>query len=315
MEESGSEGLEELVESEKKTFFTGVDLVCISDNYWLGKSKPCLTYGLRGLAYFGIEVECGSKDLHSGVFGGATHEAMGDLIWLLGQLLDEKGNILIPGILDDVCPVTDDEVEMYKSINFDCKAFQEDAGTRDIRFPDDKVQTLMNRWRYPCLSIHGIQGAFSDPGAKTVIPRKVIGKFSIRLVPNQTPTEVHRLVESYIKEKWGSRNSPNRMRIYLAEEGIPSWTSNPLHPTYRACRQAIAYVYGKRPDMIREGGAMSTVLYIQEVTGKNVLLLPMGASDDGAHSQNEKINVTNYIEGTKVMAAYLYELGKVKGNL
>jgi nonspecific dipeptidase len=50
----------------------GVDLVCISDNYWLGKSRPCLTYGLRGLAYFGIEVECGSKDLHSGVFGGSV---------------------------------------------------------------------------------------------------------------------------------------------------------------------------------------------------------------------------------------------------
>ena len=27
------------------------------------------------------------------------------------------------------------------------------------------------------------------------------------------------------------------------------------------------------------------------------MLLPMGAGDDGAHSQNEKINIRNYIEG------------------
>lgn len=48
----------------------------------------------------------------------------------------------------------------------------------------------MHRWRYPSLSLHGIEGAFSAPGAKTVIPRKVIGKFSIRIVPNMTPEEV-----------------------------------------------------------------------------------------------------------------------------
>lgn len=48
----------------------------------------------------------------------------------------------------------------------------------------------MHRWRYPSLSLHGIEGAFSGSGAKTVIPRKVVGKFSIRLVPNMTPEVV-----------------------------------------------------------------------------------------------------------------------------
>ncbi len=72
MEESGSEGLEELLHKEKDGFMSGVDYVCISDNYWLGKNKPCLTYGLRGLCYFEIEVACSSKDLHSGVFGGSV---------------------------------------------------------------------------------------------------------------------------------------------------------------------------------------------------------------------------------------------------
>ncbi len=52
-------------------------------------------------------------------------------------------------------------------------------------------------------------------------------------------------------------------------------------------------------------------LTLQECTGKNVILLPMGACDDGAHSQNEKINERNYIEGTKMLAAYVDELGKI----
>lgn len=58
MEESGSEGLDELIFSRKDTFFKDVDFVCISDNYWLGKKKPCITYGLRGICYFFIEVSC-----------------------------------------------------------------------------------------------------------------------------------------------------------------------------------------------------------------------------------------------------------------
>ena len=99
MEESGSEGLEELLIAQQDKFLKGTDYVCISDNYWLGKKKPCITYGLRGICYYCIEVECCTKDLHSGVFGGTVHEAMADLIYLMNTLIDSKGNILIPGTL------------------------------------------------------------------------------------------------------------------------------------------------------------------------------------------------------------------------
>ena len=57
MEESGSEGLDQMLMSRQDTkFMQEVDYCCISDNYWLGKNKPCLTYGLRGVCYFFIEV-------------------------------------------------------------------------------------------------------------------------------------------------------------------------------------------------------------------------------------------------------------------
>lgn len=72
MEESGSEGLDELLYSIKDEFFNNVDYVCISDNYWLGTTKPCITYGLRGICYFCIEVETSLMDLHSGVMGGTV---------------------------------------------------------------------------------------------------------------------------------------------------------------------------------------------------------------------------------------------------
>jgi acetylornithine deacetylase/succinyl-diaminopimelate desuccinylase-like protein len=51
-------------------------------------------------------------------------------------------------------------------------------------------EALMHRWRFPSLSLHGVEGAFYAPGAKTVIPAKVIGKFSIRTVPDQDPARI-----------------------------------------------------------------------------------------------------------------------------
>lgn len=69
MEEVGSDGLDDLIRNEvkkgKESWFYGVDCVCISDNYWLNTRTPCLTYGLRGIAYFKITVSGPASDLHS----------------------------------------------------------------------------------------------------------------------------------------------------------------------------------------------------------------------------------------------------------
>lgn len=59
-----------------------------------------------------------------------------------------------------------------------------------------KVDLLAHRWRHPTVSIHGIEGAFSAPGTKTVIPAKVTAKFSIRQVPNMDPGVVERQVRT-----------------------------------------------------------------------------------------------------------------------
>ena len=56
MEEYGSEGLDDFIKAEAKKFFKDADAVCISDNYWLGTEKPCLTYGLRGCNYYSVSI-------------------------------------------------------------------------------------------------------------------------------------------------------------------------------------------------------------------------------------------------------------------
>lgn len=149
MEESGSEGLDELLWSRKDTFLKGTDYVCISDNYWLGTTKPCITYGLRGICYFQIEVTCASKDLHSGTFGGIIHEAMADLVYLMNTLVDVNGKILINGIYDNVAPITVQELNSYETIEFDVKELRDSCGAVTLPHNEDKVFTKKKRKKYP----------------------------------------------------------------------------------------------------------------------------------------------------------------------
>jgi cytosolic nonspecific dipeptidase len=309
MEESGSQGLEQLLIDKKDTFLKDVDYVVISDDYWLGKEKPCLTYGLRGISYYFLEVTCAKQDLHSGIYGGAVPEAMIDCVHLLGTLVDRNGRIQVPGVYDKVRPLTDEEHRLYDHIDFDPESFRSDVGSKSL-LHSDKATILQHRWRHPSLSVHGVEGAFSEPGCKTVIPRKVIGKFSIRLVPDQDPDEVDRLVNEYVMQRHKESGSSNIVAVSSQHSGRP-WMANDPHGCvcFAAACRATKRVWHVEPDMIREGGSIPIVLVFQEVTGKSPLLLPMGQCDDGAHSQNEKLSRRNYIEGTKVMAAFFLELG------
>jgi len=313
MEESGSEGLDELildeVKKEKEGWFYGVDCVCISDNYWLNDRTPCLTYGLRGLTYFKITVQGPARDLHSGMFGRAVHEPMTDLIALMGKLVTPAGKILIPGIDEMVQAADEEEKKLYTSLDYSI-ADVEDAVGAKIAISADKATVLMGRMRMPSLSLHGIEGAFYGAGAKTVIPAKVSGKFSIRLVPPQTPEKVNPLVVEYLEAEFAKLNSKNILTIECLHDGKP-WVADIKHWNYEAAIKATQAVYKQQPDLTREGGSIPVTLTFAESLGVNVLLLPMGRGDDGAHSTNEKLDRSNFIEGTKLLGTYLYEVAAI----
>ncbi|TPX59946.1 hypothetical protein PhCBS80983_g02120 [Powellomyces hirtus] len=307
MEESGSEGLDEYIEKEAKgAFFGDVDCVCISDNYWLGSNKPCLTYGLRGISYFMVEVAGPGKDLHSGVFGGTVHEPMTDLFTVMSKLVSPTGKILIPGIYNDVAPVTESEDKMYDSLDFSLADIHSAMESKCTIHGTEK-EALMARWRFPSLSLHGIEGAFSSPGSKTVIPAKVIGKFSIRSVPNMEPKKITELVKDFVNAEFAKIGSKNTLTIDCGHAG-KAWVADTNHYNFVAAEKAIERVFKVKPDFTREGGSIPVTLTFQEALNKNVLLLPMGRADDGAHSINEKIDKTNYIEGIKLLASYLHEI-------
>lgn len=304
MEESGSIGLEELIAEETDKYFKGVDAVCISDNYWLGTRKPVLTYGLRGCNYYQTTVEGPGADLHSGIFGGVIAEPMVDLFQVMSSLVDAKGKILIDGVNEMVAPLTEKESKLYDNIDFDVEDLNSASGSK-TSFYDNPKDILMHRWRYPSLSLHGIEGAFSGQGAKTVIPAKVHGKFSIRTVPDMDSDKLNKLVSDHCDKVFKKLGSPNKCKTELIHDGN-YWVSDPHNASFTAAAKATKVVYGVDPDFTREGGSIPITVSFQELLKTTVMLLPVGRGDDGAHSINEKLDISNFINGMKTMAAYLH---------
>mmetsp|Transcript_10268 Transcript_10268/g.41551 ORF Transcript_10268/g.41551 Transcript_10268/m.41551 type:complete len:552 (+) Transcript_10268:249-1904(+) len=381
MEEYGSLGLPEFIFAEaakgRDGWLDEVDYVCVSDNTWVGAKTPCLTYGLRGMAYFELQVSGGTLDLHSGTHGGAVaSEPLMDLVHLMASLVDPpagpgvgdessmttngaatvtqqpttttngvakakedppvvmvvpppttttngvvKGprykplheRIRIKGILDDVAPVTPAERDKYAAIDFDVDAYRDAGLGGAATLPGaDKTELLMSRWRFPTLSVHGIEGAFAEPGAKTVVPGTVKGKFSMRLVPNMTPSGTEAKVRAHVESVFEALGSRNTMKLTCLHAG-PSWVSETDHPNYVAGANATRRVHGVEPNLTREGGSIPLANWLEDATKVNVLLLPTGAADDAHHAQNEKYNVTNLVNGIKVLGTYLHEIAKLEG--
>ncbi|CAK9304541.1 unnamed protein product [Gordionus sp. m RMFG-2023] len=309
-EEIGSPGLREILSNEA-TFFNDIDYLVVTDNYCLTNYKPCLTYGLRGMVYFSLEINGPFKqDLHSGVHGGPIDEPLRESVYLLASMVDKDGKILIPEIYDDVLPLEEPENASYSSIQFNDE-------TPGAYFVASKNEVLAKKWRWPSLSVHGIEGSISQKGdVKSVIPHRILSKFSIRLVPDQDPERVKELVRSYLEElhaDWtlGKENA-NTMTLKSLHEGVLAWYNpNPQNnPVFIAAEKAVKRVYGLEPDYTREGGTIPAVVYLSQAipSPTNVILLPIGTTDDGAHSQNEKLSEQHFMNGTKLMLAYIYEL-------
>uniref|UniRef100_A0A3P8XHF6 Peptidase M20 dimerisation domain-containing protein n=1 Tax=Esox lucius TaxID=8010 RepID=A0A3P8XHF6_ESOLU len=297
MEETGSNGLDAMIMAQRDSFLSDVDYILISDCGWLSR-RPALTYGTRGNCYFFAEVEGPKQDLHSGVYGGTVIEPMTDLIGILDTLISPSGKILIPGIREAVAPLSDEEWKMYQDIEFDIESYKSKIGVSQLMY-NNKVDLLAHRWRYPTVTVHGIEGAFSAPGTKTVIPAKVIAKFSIRQVPNMDPAVVKKQVTDYLNSVFAKRKSPNKLKVTMVI-GAKPWLADTKHPLYEAGKAAVKRVFNVEPDLIREGGTIPIAKTFEDVTGKSIIMLPIGGFDDGLHSQNEKMSRYNYIEGTKL---------------
>ena len=282
------------------------DVALVSDTGLYAPGLPTLCIGLRGLIYMEVEADGPSKDLHSGIYGGAAPNAVYGLAQLLAKAKDADGRILIPGIYDDVAEPAAAEIASWRALPFDEGEFlRDEVGSSCLTGEPDRM-VLERVWSRPTFEVHGIGGGFTGTGSKTVIPAKAVAKVSIRLVPNQDPGKVIAAFRA-----WVEQNAPAGIAARVKVLGAsPAIVVDPDHVAIRTAANVFSEEFGKPTVFTRSGGSVPIVGDFAQHLGIPTVMMGLGLPDDALHSPNEKFNLENYYTGIKTVAHFLEQYGR-----
>ena len=302
-EEIGSPSLEAFCKEHKELL--KADVILVSDTSMLGVDLPSLTTGLRGLAYWEIEMTGPNRDLHSGHFGGAVANPINVLCQVLGKIVDEDGRITVPGFYDEVEELSPAEREMIAHIPFDEDRYKAAIGVKELS-GEKGYHTLERNSCRPSFDICGIWGGYTGEGSKTVLPSKAYAKVSCRLVPHQDHHRISRLFADYIL-----RLAPETVQVKVTPmHGGQGYVCPITHPAYQAAEKGFEEAFGKKPLAVRRGGSIPIISTFEEVLGVKTILMGFGLESDAIHSPNENFSLDIFRKGIEAVTVFYREYQK-----
>lgn len=297
-EEVGSKNLPPFLEANKKDLAADVALVC-DTNMW-NRTTPAITTSLRGLVYEQITVKAASRDLHSGLYGGAARNPVRVLSRIIADLHDDNGRVTLPGFYDGVDELPADVRAQWAALNLTPGEFLGPIGLSIPAGEKDRmvIEQIFSR---PTCDVNGIVGGYTGPGAKTVIAAEASAKVSFRLVGHQDPKKVQDAFRAFARAR-----VPDDCEIVFENFGLApaiglDWGMKPL----AAARKALTDEWGKDALLIGSGGSIPIVGDFKRVLGLDTLLVGFGLDDNQIHSPNEQYDVTSFRKGTRSWARIL----------
>ena len=310
-EESGGKGLAAFLKGEYDKDIPvkeklAADIAVISDCSQYAPGQPAITYGLKGITYFQLNLTGPNRDLHSGSFGGTVTNPANALTKMLAALIDEDGRVQIPGFYDDVQDLSAREREQFGALGFSEEEYQKELGVNALA-GEKGFTTLERRWARPTFDINGLWSGYQGEGAKTVLPAKAGAKFSCRLVPNQDPKKVQEALGKMLEELC----PPGIEMDFVPFHGAPGFVLSLDSPFMDAAARAVEQGFGTAPVFVRSGGSIPVVNNFSQMLGIDTLLLGWGQDDDNLHSPNEKFSLEDFHRGIKSSACLWDEIAKI----
>jgi acetylornithine deacetylase/succinyl-diaminopimelate desuccinylase-like protein len=298
-EEVGSENLGKFLKSHRQEL--QCHAIVISDTGMPSPKHPALTYALRGIVAFELKVHGPACDLHSGVFGGAVENPAMALCRLLAQVRDKNGRVSIPGFYDGIVPLSPFERRQAALYPLKDATLKKMLGVPEL-FGERGFTATEQRSARPTFEINGLTSGYQGEGSKTIVPSWASAKITCRLVPDQDPEHVRKIVCAHLR-----KICPPTVRLDIeAGHGAEAYLVSPESPAARAALRALKSAFGCEPILMREGGSIPIVNQFKKILGADSLLLGLGLPDDNAHSPNEKFNLECFAKG-QLMSANLWQ--------
>jgi acetylornithine deacetylase/succinyl-diaminopimelate desuccinylase-like protein len=301
-EEVGSPNLDAFIAANRAAL--AADVALISDTGMWDRTTPALTTQLRGMVYVQIDLFGPSRDLHSGMYGGAALNPINALTRILGELHDDQGRVRIPGFYDGVAELPPALAAQWASLGFDEGAMLGAVGLLAGGAGELGRPVLERLWARPTADLNGIWGGYTGVGAKTVIASEAHAKLSCRLVPGQDPAVVMAGLRAFLAER-----TPAGARVVIQDLNSSPGVAVPTDGAFiEAAVEALTDEYGKPPVMMGCGGSIPVVGSLRQLLGLDTILMGFGLEDDQVHSPNEKFDWACFEGGARSHARLLGKL-------
>ncbi|NDD91014.1 dipeptidase [bacterium] len=272
------------------------DVLVLTDTSNFDCGYPALTISLRGLVGVNIEVRSISHSVHSGMWGGPVPDPAMALSKMLASLVDEQGRIAVPGVLDQVRPLSAHERQSLERIPYDERDFRNQVGlVPGAQLLEEGPNPIVQIFRYPSLTVNAIQ-ASSRKQAGNVLNDTAWARVTIRLVQDMDPDKVLRQLEDHLRKvtPWGLEVSIHQDR------GSSPWSVDPnqtprSQTTFECATRALKNGYGKEPLFLGCGGSIPFVKPFADALGGAPALL-VGVEDPytNAHGENESLLISDF---------------------
>lgn len=260
---------------------------CLWESYLRrADGTPEVAFGCKGLLYLQFSVRELSADQHSS-FAGVFRSAPVRLVQAISSLVGPDGRPAVDGLGELVSEPTAEEIASLGSLELPDGSAAALPGESPF-MNDDREDLLRRLFFEPSINIAGLTSGFQSGGSKTVLPATASAKVDLRLVPGQSPTDVHALVEAHLQ----SRGFADvRVEVLSAVKGAHSSSASLIGKTVLQASSDVMGVPVICP-VVPGSGPMHVVadlLGVPTVTGPGSLRM-----DSGMHAPNEHIRLTDY---------------------
>lgn len=301
-EEIGSAHLYETLQANKEKF--SADFVVISDSGMVGPNQPTILYGLKGTAGLEITVKGPEQDLHSGLYGGAVRNPIMALVHILESMKNEAEVITVDQFYKDVEQLSDDERQLIQAVQGE--DYTKTTGVKET-VSETGYTAKEHTMARPTLEINGISGGYSGEGIKTIIPSVATAKITCRLVPDQKPEHIQKLLVDHIHKV-----APTGVDVSVKKEQFTAkpYKVEPTHELIQKAAKSYEKAFGQETVYARMGGSIPVVEWLDEIYGTPIVLLGFGTPDDRLHSPNESFPLDNFHKGIETLVHYWIDVAR-----
>ena len=256
---------------------------------------------------FTVALQTGAKDVHSGTTGGAARNPIGELAALIAACVrraHRQGED--PRLL---------RRRSKPDRRRDARASRAPASRRK-RFkaahelhepapaPRPTSTSWRRSWRGPPSRCTAWSGGYSGPGIKTIVPHRAEAKLSTRLVPDQKPAKIFKLIKRFIKSRCPDAVVTHEASLepYLAPLG---------GPYNAAAAAAMRETFGKEPGFTREGGSIGAVLTMRRLLKAPVTFMGLSLPEHGYHAINENYDWGQASGGMEMFCRYFHKIAEL----